>query len=673
MRRTKAAIAALALSAGTLLALPAPALATDSSPDESLFTVPTVIGPIPSEVGDSEVGHTFMSSDLIHNRGYIENEFLYSGVANRYNATVAGGIGSRATPSPTAEIVSSDHPYTTRMVVRRPADTSAFNGTVIVEWQNATSGYDVEAMWYRTHEQIMRSGTVWVGITAQSGPITNANLGLKRFDPERYGDLDLTAGGQLTSGDHLSFDVYGQGIQAVRHAGVLGELEEEIQTVIAAGVSQSAGRLSVFTNAIQTRGEPVVDALLLFIGGEKMRDDLPIPVFKVYSESENAAAVFNTLQPDTDMMRTWHVTGTTHSDWQSMIVRYPELIRDQPTAALVDTCAQGPTRSRIPERYTWAAATQHLVDWARSGVLPPTADPLFTPAGTMERDGFGNALGGLRLAPVEVPIARAVAGCGLNGIYEPFDTATLNSLYPDRDSYLVPFRAAAEQNVADGYVLAADAAEMTANAEASIIGRGLTCEELCANVSQFPAFPSVQSLRDLAAAFYLSGGSQLVDLLDRATLAVATGQTPGAERGANYAEALDLLDELRDLVAGFRVEGRATPGQAGVLTDFADVLSSELTFVDVDLSVQTQCLASKAYVRVSAKNAGSIASAVSLSTAYGAKAAATTPVGKGAAAAFNSRVAQLPAGSVSATISATVDGVPISLTKSVEYDALSCS
>ncbi|MET0735141.1 MAG: alpha/beta hydrolase domain-containing protein [Microbacterium sp.] len=568
---------ALVLAAAVVAALLPGALpATAAEPDTSVFPIPTVTGPIASDVGDPAVGHTFMASDLLANRGYVEEEFFYSGLANRYTATVAGGIGSRPTPSVTADIVSSGHPYTTRMVVRRPADAADFNGTVIVEWQNATSNYDVEAYWFRAHEHLIRSGYAWVGITAQNTPINHATLGLKAFDANRYGSLDLTGGGVLTSGDHLSFDAYGQGIQAIRHAGVLGDLQDGIETVVAAGVSQSAGRVSVFTNAIQTRGEPIADAVLLLIGGEKMRDDLPIPVFKVYSESENATAVFNTLQPDTSRMRTWHATGTTHSDWQSLIVRYPELARDQPTVSFSDTCAQGPTRSRIPERYAWASATDHLVEWAREGVQPPTAPALFRADGTFERDALGNAVGGLRLAPVEVPIALAAPGCGLNGLYQPFSAETLAGLYPTRDSYLAPFRAAVAQNVADGYVVAEDAAEMLAVAESSIIGLGLVCEEFCANVSQFPLRPSTQSLRDQTASYYLIGGAELVDLLDRATLAVATGTTYPGQRAASFADARARLIEYRDAVAVALSQGRASSGQAAVLTSFAEVLIAGL-------------------------------------------------------------------------------------------------
>ena len=57
-----------------------------------------------------------------------EQEFYFQGTANVYN-----------TPSlATSSIISSGHPYLTRMLVRRPADPKQFNGTVLVEWLNIT-------------------------------------------------------------------------------------------------------------------------------------------------------------------------------------------------------------------------------------------------------------------------------------------------------------------------------------------------------------------------------------------------------------------------------------------------------------------------------------------------------------------------------------------------------
>jgi hypothetical protein len=167
-----------------------------AAPRPEPVPVPAVTGPIPSVAGSPGNNWTFFSTDLdLAARGYVEQEFFYRGEANVYDATVAPGIGARPTPSPTANIVSSGHPYQTRMVVRRPARPAAFNGTVVVEWLNATSQYDVEALWFRTHEFLLRDGYAWVGITAQSAPITNPALGLKAFSPLRYGQLDLSSRG----------------------------------------------------------------------------------------------------------------------------------------------------------------------------------------------------------------------------------------------------------------------------------------------------------------------------------------------------------------------------------------------------------------------------------------------------------------------------------------------
>jgi hypothetical protein len=565
-----------------------PASAATATATAATVPVPEVTGPIPGTPGSPGNDYTFFASDLdLAARGYVEQEFFYRGTANVYDATVAPGIGARPTPSPTAAVVSSGHPYRTRMVVRRPARPADFNGTVVVEWLNATSQYDVEALWFRTHEFLLRDGYAWVGITAQSAPITHPVLGLKAFSPTRYGDLDLTDGGTLTSGDPLSFDVYAQGLQAVRRAGVLGGLRAG--TVIAAGVSQSAGRVSVFANAIQPRTRPVADAALLYVGGEKMRSDLPIPVFKVLSETEFAAAPssnaneISSLQPDTARMRTWAVAGTSHSDWASFAVRYALLQRDQPTAPLRDNCAR-PSRSRIPDRYTLSAAIHHLARWARHRGVPPTA-PLISLAGdglTVLRDDHGNALGGLRLAPFAVPVAvdtgvnenppGGTGLCFLNGTHLPFDRATRTALYPDQGTYLRRLTAAVHGNVRSGHLLPADAREILRDAPRSLAGRDLECVALCANVGQFPIQPSTQLLRDHTAFLYPRGGDRLLRTLDDATLAVARGQTDTARREQHYTRAVRDLTTYRTGLERLRRQHRVTDGQARLLDGYAATL-----------------------------------------------------------------------------------------------------
>jgi hypothetical protein len=562
---------------------------------------PTVTGPVPSDLSSPNKNYTFFATDLdLKSRGYVEEEFFFSGTANTYDATFSGGIGARPTASPTANLVTTGNPYTTRMVVRRPAHPAHFNGVVVVEWMNATSNYDVEALWFRAHEFFIRDGYAWVGITAQSGPITNPTLGLKQFSSARYSALDLTAGGRFTSGDPLAYDVYAQGVQAIRHGDVLGPLSKRLKTVVGTGVSQSAGRLSVFLNAIQTRDAPVLDAVLLYIGGERLRNDLGLPIIKLLSETEYTAPAsaneIAVLQPDTELLRTWSMAGTSHSDWASFAVRYALLRRDQPSASLRDNCLH-PSRSRIPDRYVISAAIHRLARWEddRKRHWGPTATPPTSPpiqlAGdgvTVLRDAYGNALGGIRLAPFAVPVAldsgfNAVppgAGglCFLNGTHIPFDTATLNQLYPNRRAYLEPYFKAVFDNLRDGFVLPADAKEMLDDARVSLVGRGLDCGPLCANFAQFPIQPSTQLLRDHTRFLYMKGAEGILHSLDAATLAVARGySTPlNADKTAWFSRAAAWLLAYKAQIARQSERGRATSHQAALLTEYADILIAEL-------------------------------------------------------------------------------------------------
>src|SRR4030095_6727331 len=119
-------------------------------------------------------------------------------------------------------------------------NAATFNGTVIVEWQNVTSNYELSPLWQRSHEFFLREGYAWIGISAQNAGIAPTPNGLKNWSPARYGALDVTAGGTITA-DRLSYDIFAQGVQAARSVStVLGGLA--VQRVIAAGVSQSAGR-----------------------------------------------------------------------------------------------------------------------------------------------------------------------------------------------------------------------------------------------------------------------------------------------------------------------------------------------------------------------------------------------------------------------------------------------
>jgi hypothetical protein len=54
--------------------------------------------------------------------------------------------------------------YNTRILVRRPIDSSNFNGTVRVEWLDVRSGADADVDFILAHQELLRSGYAYAHI-----------------------------------------------------------------------------------------------------------------------------------------------------------------------------------------------------------------------------------------------------------------------------------------------------------------------------------------------------------------------------------------------------------------------------------------------------------------------------------------------------------------------------
>ncbi|WP_051218399.1 alpha/beta hydrolase domain-containing protein [Nocardioides insulae] len=452
-RASAAALGAALLLTGTT----GPTAATPSPPEgRSAASVPTpeVVGPLPA--GDPDDGgrnHPFLATDYdLAGHGYVEEEFLISGEATSY---AADGVGD-------ASVRSEGHDYTTRIVVRRPSRPSAFNGTVIAEWYNVSNQWDQEVDWFQTHEHLVRQGYAWVGVSAQRAGVHSAT-GLRAWNPDRYGSLDLTDGGTITD-DSLSWDVFSQAVQAVRdtsrHA-PLGRLRAD--EVIATGHSQSAGRLWQYVNSVDPIAG-VVDAVVLHGGGGAIRPDLATPVFKLNSETDLAINLLGAAQrqPDTDLLRIWEVAGASHGDWK-LITDYGRLrIRDVGSApggypGTPQTCDL-PSGSRLPQHLVQGAVYDHVTDWVSDGTAPPSAPPIDLTGDGVARDDLGLATGGIRLAQQEVP-TRINSGlntgpgfCFLDGSSVPIPDGDLAQRYPDEKAYVAAVVSAARAAVEAGHL-----------------------------------------------------------------------------------------------------------------------------------------------------------------------------------------------------------------------------
>ena len=98
--------------------------------------------------------------------------------------------------------VGETAPYTTRAYVVRPVSEADFNGTVVLNWQNVTGGFDVGAP---VVAELAR-GYAWVGLTTQKVGVDGTPAvvpGLPEWDPERYRGLEHP-------GDAWSYDIFTQ-------------------------------------------------------------------------------------------------------------------------------------------------------------------------------------------------------------------------------------------------------------------------------------------------------------------------------------------------------------------------------------------------------------------------------------------------------------------------------
>lgn len=429
---------------------------------------PTVEGPIPSSPGDPDRNWTFFTPmENLADYGYVEEEFFISGTANRY-LTPAGATGS---------IISTGHPYKTRMVVRRPIKPQHFNGVVVLEWQNVTAGYDLDAHWGPSWKHFVRHGYAWVGVSAQRVGVQQPPNGLKVWSPTRYGDFDVTVDGTITD-DSLCYDIFAQAGQAIMNPkGIDPMAGFPVKLVIVAGASQSAGRLSIYFNSIQPLHN-LFECYYLLVGGSGLRTDLNIKVFQYLSECDLWRGGPARRMADSDYFRSWEVAGTGHSSYISFVYRDPIVIRDFGEVQWPPDCDLTPY-TRVRGYLVLNAMYDHLVNWVLYNQAPPIAPKLefesIDPP-VLARDEFGIVKGGIRLPDVEVPIARntgmnsGATFCILYGSYEPFDLATLRALYLNHGAYVSAVTKMANDNLKDGYITIEGAKELKTDAAQSIIG-----------------------------------------------------------------------------------------------------------------------------------------------------------------------------------------------------------
>src|SRR5262249_48713720 len=167
---------------------------------------PTVSGPVG---GGTPSEFMFSTNFNLAQVGYQEQEFFITGTAKSYTSTTpltTDGAWNHIGPT------GMTAGYTTRVIVRRPIDPAKFNGTVIIEWLNLSGMGDAGPDWTLSHNELIRDGFAWVGVSAQWQGVQAAKgnaPGVVPGDPVRYAALSHP-------GDSFSYDIFSQAGQAIR-------------------------------------------------------------------------------------------------------------------------------------------------------------------------------------------------------------------------------------------------------------------------------------------------------------------------------------------------------------------------------------------------------------------------------------------------------------------------
>lgn len=486
MRRVATAVLAAALLAGCSSS-GSSGSATTTTTESSLPAGMT--GPITG--GRYGIPYLAMPDGWADRYGYTEDEYFLSGDATAYAATGELGADGRWDVAATGQ----PEPFTTRLVVRRPAKAADFNGTVVVEWLNVSAGRDSDPDFGFLADELLGQGYAYVSVSAQQVGVEPGGLGieipdvdpaalapLKDWDPERYGDLHHP-------GDDVSYDIFTQAAAAAK-AGPLGDLD--VRHTIAVGESQSAFRLTTYVNAIQpvthafdgflihSRGEAAADLNTAqhetAPGGTQIRTDQPEPVVQFETETDLVQLGFATARQDNgDRLVTWETAGTAHADRSTL--DYGVLAGRRWTDAQIDLSATCGAINDGPQQPVVQAAFAHLAAWVADGERPPASPRIdLDGTGAIVRDDTGIAVGGIRTPAVDAPTEVLTGAnpsdqviCMLFGSSTPLTPDQLAARYTDHDDYVAQVQASAQQAVTDGYLLPRHAKAMvTAARDADI-------------------------------------------------------------------------------------------------------------------------------------------------------------------------------------------------------------
>jgi len=329
--------------------------------------------------------------------------------------------------------------YTTRLVVRKPADNSKFSGLVLAE---AMHGSGAAHMFEFTSIYTMSSGHAAVEI------LTTPPAQFVALNEARYRNLKLN--GAQTN------EILAQVGALVRSGTLVGG---PVRKMVLGGTSMTAGVLINYLPAHMVYRTPqmqrVYDGFLPMSNGAMIRD-VDVPMIHVPTMHEVSGNITNKQDSDEPgkQYRLYEFSGMGHIDTRDSVRLKP------------NPCAD--PLSTFPVQAYMSVALDHLLKWVDKGTVPPRAPRILldrdqsNDGSMMALDQYGNPQGGIRTVYVDVPTAKYVirpaalnpvvanaapyiaAGgqnaanlmCGLSTAQIAFAPAKLKELYKSKQGYV---------------------------------------------------------------------------------------------------------------------------------------------------------------------------------------------------------------------------------------------
>jgi hypothetical protein len=451
---------------------------------------------------------------------YVEEEYFVSGAATLYN------YAHNPPEGPTDIVpIQENVPYQTRIIIRRPEHHGHFRGNVVIEWWNSTAGFDTAPVWDPSADFFTREGWIYVGVTNSTtslGFLVGGCSLLGVLPPTcgtRYSTLSLPENG-------LAYEMVGQIANLLKSDSPENPLPDrfDVERIFHSGQSQQGGSMVTYASAFhfpvndgyfvqaatgarpinfgpecgEIGSPPYPECTPRLQGADRLvRTDLPVPVVQGLTETDVSFNGGAARQPDTPTYRYYEIAGTAHLTVHADIEIIPGGVVGPDPILLEDLCqfplntiADGP----VFGSYNYNAMWDNMVQQVVLGRVPPPGVVIDTVAGVIQRDGFGNALGGIRPPSMEVPTARYIPtnradpslpgflraignlACFLGGSVLPFDQATIDELYPNHGSYVSQVTQAANALEAGDLMLPMDASTIRVSAAESSIGCGIGFE-----------------------------------------------------------------------------------------------------------------------------------------------------------------------------------------------------